>query len=44
LKTVSIDDACPPLQVVLHVMAEGHYEGKTIDDPAIREMFTLDYC
>ncbi len=39
----SIDNACPPLQVVLHVMAEGHYEGKTIDDPAIREMFTLDY-
>jgi len=39
----SINDACPPLQAVLHVMAEGHYEGKTIDDPAIREMFTLDY-
>ncbi len=39
----SIDDACPPLQAVLHVMAEGHYEGKAINDPAIREMFTLDY-
>ena len=39
----SIDDACPPLQAVLHVMAKGHYEGKTIDDPSIREMFTLDY-
>ena len=39
----SIDDACPPLQVVLSVMAEGSYQGKTIDDPAIREMFTLDY-
>ncbi len=39
----SIDDACPPLQVVLHIMASGQYEGKTVDDPAIREMFTLDY-
>jgi hypothetical protein len=39
----SIADACPPLQAVLHVMAEGHYDGKSIDDPAIREMFTRDY-
>ena len=39
----SINDACPPLQAVLHIMADGSYEGKTIDDPAIREMFTLDY-
>ena len=39
----SINDACPPLQAVLHIMAEGQYEGKTIDDPSIREMFTLNY-
>jgi hypothetical protein len=39
----SINDACPPLQAVLYVMAEGTYQGKTIDDPSIREMFTLDY-
>ncbi len=39
----SIDDACPPLQAVLCIMAEGQYQGKKIDDPAIREMFTLDY-
>jgi hypothetical protein len=39
----SINDACPPLQAVLRIMAEGDYEGKTIDDPSIREMFTLDY-
>ncbi len=39
----SINDACPPLQVVLHMMANGQYQGKTIDDPSIREMFTLDY-
>lgn len=39
----SINDACPPLQAVLNVMASGSHEGKTIDDPAIREMFTRDY-
>jgi hypothetical protein len=39
----SINDACPPLQAVLRIMAEGSYEGKTIDDPSIREMFTKDY-
>lgn len=39
----SINDACPPLQAVLNIMAKGHYEGKTIDDPSIREMFTRDY-
>ena len=39
----SIDDACPPVQAVLYIMAEGQYKGKTIDDPAIREMFSLEY-
>jgi hypothetical protein len=39
----SIDDACPPLQIVLNIMANGAYEGKTIDDPSLREMFTRDY-
>ncbi len=39
----SIDDACPPLKAVLSIMATGEYEGKTIDDPSIREMFTRDY-
>jgi hypothetical protein len=39
----SINDACPPLQAVLHVMAYGKYEGKSIDDPSIREMFTREY-
>ena len=39
----SIEDACPPLQAVLHLMAYGEYQGKTIDDPSIREMFTRDY-
>ncbi|MCX7094589.1 MAG: hypothetical protein NTY50_14230 [Methylobacter sp.] len=39
----SINDACPPLKALLHIMAEGHYEGLTAGDPAIRAMFTSDY-
>lgn len=39
----SINDACPPLQALLHIMAHGTWEGKTIDDPAVREIFTYDY-
>ncbi|MGE5679827.1 MAG: hypothetical protein ACM34K_03000, partial [Bacillota bacterium] len=39
----SIEAACPPLKALLHIMAEGSYQGKTVDDPEIRRMFTLDY-
>ena len=39
----SIDDACPPLKALIHIMANDHYEDKTITDPAIRFMFTRDY-
>jgi hypothetical protein len=38
----SIEQACPPLRVLLHVMAHGQYEGKTVHDPAIRAMFTRE--
>lgn len=37
-----IEDACPPLRAVLHVMAYGHYKGKLIKDPEIRSMFTRE--
>lgn len=37
-----INDACPPLRAILHIMAYGHYNGKKIDDPEIRGMFTRD--
>lgn len=37
-----IEDACPPLKAVLHVMAYGHYNGKSIKDPEIRSMFTRE--
>jgi hypothetical protein len=39
----SVEGACPPLKAVLHIMAHGHYEGKDINDPEIRKMFTRDY-
>jgi hypothetical protein len=38
----TIDDACPPLQALLHIMAHGSYEGKTADHPDIRALFTRE--
>jgi hypothetical protein len=38
----SIRDACPPLRVLLTIMAEGCYEGKDVSDPDIRSMFTRE--
>jgi hypothetical protein len=36
----SVDAACPPLRALLHIMAQGHFEGKNETDPEIRAMFT----
>jgi phosphoenolpyruvate carboxykinase (diphosphate) len=41
-KDGSIDAACPPLKALLHIMAYGKFEGKTINDPAIRSLFTRE--
>jgi hypothetical protein len=38
----SVEQACPPLKALLHVMAHGHYQGKTVHDPEIRRMFTRE--
>jgi hypothetical protein len=38
----TIEDACPPLQALLHIMAHGDYEGKAAADPAIRALFTRE--
>lgn len=38
----SIDMACPPLKALLHIMVAGNYEGKTLEDPEIRGMFTRE--
>lgn len=35
--------AIPPLRALLHIMAKGSYEGRGIDDPAIRRLFTREY-
>ncbi len=39
----SIDDACPPLHALLHIMAHGHYQGKDVHDPEIRTLFSREY-
>lgn len=36
----SVEYACPPIRALLHIMADGHYEGKQVTDPAIRGLFT----
>jgi hypothetical protein len=36
----SIESACPPLQALIQIMATGSYEGKNIQHPDIRSMFS----
>jgi hypothetical protein len=38
----SIDVAVPPLKALLHIMAYGTFEGKTLDDPSVRSLFTKE--
>jgi hypothetical protein len=38
----SVEDACPPIKALLHIMAFGTYEGRGIDDPVIRGMFSRE--
>lgn len=38
----SIEEACPPLRVLLTIMAHGSHEGKTERDPEVRAMFTRE--
>ena len=38
----SIEGACPPLKALLYIMRDGSYEGKTLDDPSLRQMFTRE--
>lgn len=39
----TIDEACPPLRAVLHIMAHGTWEGKTAAHPDVRALFTRKY-
>ncbi len=34
-----VEMAIPPLKALLHIMAHGEYEGKTIHDPEVRDLF-----
>ena len=39
----SIEAAIPPLAAILHVMAEGSWNGKGLDNPDLRRLFDRDY-
>ena len=39
----SIAQACPPLKALLHIMLNDQWEGKGLEDPAVRGLFTRDY-
>ncbi|MFO0580822.1 MAG: hypothetical protein U0229_00970 [Anaeromyxobacter sp.] len=38
----SAEAAVPPLRALFDVMAHGHHEGRGLDDPALRAMFTRE--
>ena len=38
----SIRQACPPLQALLHVMLNDEWEGKNLDHPGLRRLFTVE--
>jgi hypothetical protein len=39
----SVEGACPPLQALLHIMANGEYQGMGVEDRAVRRLFTREY-
>jgi hypothetical protein len=38
----SIQQACPPLQALLHIMLHDQWEGRGLGDPEFRKMFTRE--
>jgi hypothetical protein len=38
-KDKSVEDACPPLRALLHIMAFGNFEGKDVHHPEVRALF-----
>jgi hypothetical protein len=38
----SVAWACPPLQALLHIMARGQHEGRGLDHPGFRALFTRE--
>jgi hypothetical protein len=43
LDDASIDEACPPLRALIHIMAHGQFDGMGIADSRLRGMFTREY-
>jgi hypothetical protein len=41
-KDASVEDACPPVKALLHIMAHGHFEGKDAHHPEVRALFTRE--
>lgn len=38
----SVESACPPLKALLYIMYKGTYEGKTLEHPDVRALFSRD--
>ena len=38
----SVNAACPPIKALLHIMVDGNFEGRGIEDPAIRGLFSRE--
>jgi hypothetical protein len=38
----SVEDACPPLKALLHIMVSGEYQGMELSHPEIRALFTRE--
>lgn len=39
----SVNQACPPLKALLHIMRSDTFEGKDLEHPEIRALFTREY-
>ena len=39
----SVAQACPPLRALLHLMRHDQWEGKTLDHPEVRQLFTREH-
>jgi hypothetical protein len=39
----SVTHACPPLKALLHIMLNDHWEGKNLESPEVRKLFTSEY-
>jgi hypothetical protein len=40
---LSAKQACPPLQALLHIMLNDEWDGKALEHPEVRKLFTREY-